>query len=85
MTTITVTTQAELDAALAEHSADEDAEIIIDSPKGVWLKVRATGSARVTAFDSAHVVAYDSASVHATDSARVVAFGSARVHVTGSN
>ena len=55
MTTITVTTQAELDDALATHGADRDAEILIDSPKNIWLEVHATGSARVAAFDSTSV------------------------------
>ena len=52
MTTITVTTQAELDDALATHGADRDAEIIISSPEGVWLEVTASGSAHVRATDS---------------------------------
>ena len=71
MTTVTVTTQAELDAALATYGADWDAEIIIDSPEDVWLKVAAYGSARVQAYDSATVAAFDSARVQAYDSARV--------------
>ena len=54
MTTITVKTQAELDAALAAHGADWDAEIIIDSPEGVWLNVHTTDSAVVTATGSAN-------------------------------
>ena len=68
-TTITVTTQAELDAALATlatHGADCDAKLIIDSPEGVWFKVFATGSAYVRAFGSAYVAAFDSASVTTT-------------------
>ena len=76
MTTITVTTQAELDAALATHGADCDAEIIISSPEGVWLEVTASGSA--------HVVAYGSASVRAYGTARVYAYGSATVRATDS-
>ena len=85
MTTITVTTQAELDAALATHGADWDAEIIISSPEGVWLEVTATGSAYVVATDSARVTVSDSASVYATGSASVYATDSVRVTVTGSN
>ena len=77
MTTITVTTQAELDAALTTYGTDENVDIIIDSPEGVWLKVFATGSASVTAKGSA--------SVHVHGSARVAAFDSTSVHVTGSN
>ena len=67
MTRVTVTTQAELDAALtnpkityAEH------EIVIDTPAGVWIEVsddhgqdvRACGSSSVTAFGSASVTAF---------------------------
>ena len=82
MTTITVTTQAELDAALAKHGSDWDAEILISSPRDVWLKVTTTGSAGVTATGSARVTAYGSASVYATGSASVTASGSASVYAT---
>ena len=93
MTTITVTTQDELDAALATHGDDWDAEIIINSPRGVWLNVHTTYSASITAIDSSSVYATGSASVAAYDSARVYATGSVsvtsddstNVHVTGSN
>ena len=100
MSTTTVTTQAELDAALTAHRDDPDAEIYIDSPAGVWLditdtgqayveacgsaSVRAWGSASVRAWDSASVRASDSASVRASDSASVSACGSASVSACGS-
>ena len=89
MTARTVTTQAELDAALADGACDE---IRIISEAGVWLVVgqtgdrwvRAYGSATVTAYDSATVRAYDSATVRAYDSATVTAYGSATVTAYGS-
>ena len=49
MSAYTVTTQAEFDAAWAAHQDDRCAEILIDSPRGVWIEVRAYGSATVTA------------------------------------
>ena len=82
MTTIIVTTQAELDTALATHGADRDAEILIDSPKNIWLEVHATGSTTVRATGSASVHAYGSAFVTASDSAFVYVTNSARVRVT---
>ena len=84
MTTVTVTTQDELDAALAAHGSDWTAEIIINSPRDVWLKVTAyvpatvfaSGSSSVHASGSANVYAHDSARVYATDSTYVTAYGS---------
>ena len=61
MTARTVTTQAELDAALAEGVDFVD----IQSPAGVWLEVRACGSSTVTACGSSTVTAYDSSTVTA--------------------
>ena len=58
---VTVTTQEQLDAALAAN----EPSIIIDSPAGVWLTLRETGSATVWASGSATVGAYDSATVRA--------------------
>jgi hypothetical protein len=95
-TTKTVTTQQELDAALAS-----DADIIyINSPAGIWLwigqsdtatveaygsaTVRASGSATVEAYGSATVRAYGSATVRASGSATVEAYGSATVRAYGS-
>ena len=79
MSTITVTTQPELDAALAAHRDDPDAEITIDSPAGLWLNITDTGQAYVEARGSASVRAWDSASVSASGSASVRASGSASV------
>ena len=82
MTTITVTTQAELDAALATHGSNRDAEIIISSPEGVWLNVTATVLANITATGWTSVRVTDSAHVYAYDSARVTAYDSASVTTT---
>ncbi len=80
MSTRTVTTQAELDAALAEH-----VDIItINSPRGVWLTISHTGSATVEALGSATVRAWDSATVEALGSATVEASGSATVRAWDS-
>ena len=84
MTTTTVTTQAELDAALVTAAAESEWTYIdIRSPRGVWLELsRASDSVSVSAFDSASVSAFGSASVRAFDSASVSAFGSASVRAT---
>ena len=97
--TLTVTTQAELDAALQRGDLYV---IIIDSPRGVWLHVtsnginsatveawgsatvRASGSATVRAWGSATVEAWGSATVEAWDSATVRAWGSATVRAWDS-
>ena len=86
MTRITVTTQAELDAALtnpkityAEH------EIVIDTPAGVWIEVGDDHGQDVTAYGASTVTAYGSASVRAFGSASVTAGGSASVHACGSS
>jgi hypothetical protein len=80
MTTTTVTTQQELDAALAS-----DADIIyIDSPAGVWLRIGSYDSATVRASGSATVRASGSATVEASGSATVRASGSATVEASGS-
>ena len=85
MSTI-VTTQAELDSALAAGAEG----IIIASPAGVWLNVSgsatvvASGSATVRAYDSATVAASGSATVRAFGSATVVAYDSATVRASGS-
>jgi hypothetical protein len=80
MSTRTVTTQAELDAALAKRVST----IIIDSPRGVWLTISDSGSATVRASGSATVRAWDSATVRASDSATVAAWGSATVRASDS-
>ncbi len=77
----TVTTQQELDAALADKTVDW---IDIRSPRGVWIEVRASDSATVRASGSATVRAYGSATVRAYDSATVHASGSATVRASGS-
>ena len=95
MSTI-VTTQAELDAAIDAGKTD----IVIDSPRGVWVTldrgvvsgVRGVscvgpvyGSATVSGVgDSATVRAYGSAYVRAYDAASVEAYGSATVRASGS-
>ena len=76
-----VTTQAELDAALADKAVTW---IEIRSPRGVWLDVVSYGSATVTAYGSATVTAYDSAPVTAYGSATVRAYDSATVRAYGS-
>ena len=76
---ITVKTQAELDAAIAAGSQG----IIIDSPAGVWLSVG--GSATVRAWGSSTVRASGSATVRASGSATVRAWGSATVEASGSS
>ena len=91
MSTCTVTTQAELDSALADPAVDR---VIIDSPRGVWLcvtsngvssaTVEASGSATVEAWGSATVEAWGSATVRASDSATVGAWGSATVEASDS-
>ena len=77
----TVTTQAELDSALADPAVDL---VIIDSPHGVWLRVTSNGanSATVTAYGSSTVRASGSATVTAWGSATVRAYGSATVRAT---
>jgi hypothetical protein len=87
---ITVTTQSELDAALKKKGY---AEIIINSPQGVWLDVtggedkgvRASGSSTVTAFDSSTVTAFDSSTVRASGSSTVTAYDSSTVRASGSS
>ena len=54
MTTTTVTTQSELDAALLTTVSD----IIIDSPSGVWLRIESNGK------DSSHVEASKYVAIH---------------------
>lgn len=91
-TTEKVTSQTELDAALADpsvllidiHSSGED-WLELRSSDGVTVrvygeaKVRVSGSARVMAFDRARVTASGSARVSAYDSTTVVAYGRSTV------
>jgi hypothetical protein len=78
MTIRTVTTQTELDQAIADGVTD----IVIRSEPGVWLE--ASGSATVSASDSATVSASDSATVYAFGSVTVYASGSVTVRAFGS-
>ena len=66
---VTVTTQTELDAALAAKQSVID----IKPPAGVWLTLRNTGSSHVEARESSHVVARGSSHVVARESSHVVA------------
>jgi len=72
---VTVSTQAELDKALA----DKVDVIYIESTADVWLRVTESSSSRVEARDSSHVVAWDSSHVEARDSSHVVARDGSRV------
>jgi hypothetical protein len=72
---VTVTTQAELDAALAAN----ETVVYISSPEGVWLRVANSDSSHVVARDSSHVVARDSSHVVARDSSHVEARDSSHV------
>ena len=77
MSTTTVTTQAELDKALA----DKVDTIYIDSPTGVWLQLTDPGSSRVEARGSSSVEAWESSSVVAWDSSSVEAGSHTAVHL----
>ena len=79
--TATVTTQNQLDQALADPTCTK---ILIDSPRGVWLKITSNGSATVRAGGSATVEARGSATVEARGSATVRAGGSATVQAWDS-
>jgi len=81
VTCTVVTTQAELDVALAGATFPC---IHIKSEAGVWLNLSASGSATVRAYGSATVRAYGSATVRAYGSATVEAYGSATVEAYGS-
>ena len=78
MTTTTVTTQDQLDAAISAG----DKDIIIASPNGVWLCV--SGSATVMAYNTTTVRASESATVMARDSATVRAYDTATVRAYGA-
>jgi hypothetical protein len=73
--TVTVTTQSELDAALAAN----ESPIYIESPEHVTLTLVASASSHVVARDSSHVVAWGSSHVVARDSSHVVARDSSHV------
>ena len=78
MTTVIVTTQAELDAALSDSAVDL---VRIESSGGVWLNLADSGSATVWASGSATVRASGSATVCAYDSATVWASKYVAVHL----
>ena len=78
MSSRTVTTQAELDKALA----DKIDWIEIESDAGVWLEISNCGSATVRASGSATVTAYDSATVTASTHT-AVHLHSASVNING--
>ena len=94
MTHVTVTTQAELDAALTNpaHTCATH-EIVIDTPAGVWIRVgddhgqdvAARGASTVRAHNSSTVRAYDSSTVRAYDFSTVTVCGSSTVHAYGSS
>jgi len=77
----TVTTQTELDAALAVGAE----RIVISSPAGVWLRLSNSGSSHVEAWDSSHVVAWGSSHVVAWGSSHVEAWDSSHVVAWGSS
>ena len=64
MTEIRVTTQQKLDETLAREDINYSAfEIIIDSPRGVWVTISDSKGLDVRAYGSATVRAYGSATV----------------------
>ena len=82
MTEIRVTTQQELDETISRKDLNyQDFEIIIDSPRGVWVTISDSKGLDVRAFGSATVRAFGSATVRASGSATVEAYGSATVEV----
>jgi hypothetical protein len=85
MSEITVRTQSELDTALTKHGDDEDARIIIDSPKGARIEVRRETECEVWADGSSTVWAYGSSTVWADGSSTVRAYGSSTVRADGSS
>lgn len=92
MTTVYVRTQEELSEALAKPECHE---VVVCSPRGVWLKIRdscgkavevsgdamvkVSGDVMVRAFENALVNALDNSTVRAWDCTTVVAYGSATV------
>ena len=61
--TVTVQTQAELDAALAEHRDDRQTAILITSPAEAWFKITSPTAAAVWAVGAAVVRAPGSSTV----------------------
>jgi len=81
MSTRIVTTQAELNKAVA----DKVDWIEIRSPAGVWVDVTAYGSSTVTAYGSSTVTAYGSSTVRAYGSSTVRAYDSSTVRAYDSS
>ncbi len=82
-----VTTQVELDAALAEGVAD----LIVDAPGGAYLEirhdgfVRLRGSSRAVLRDSSSAELWDSSRAVLRDSSSAVLRGSSRAELRGSS
>lgn len=75
---VTVTTQTQLDQAIAR----KESEVCINAPADEWLTLWSSGSSSVEARGSSSVDARDSSRVEARDSSRVVARGSSRVEAS---
>ena len=72
MTEIRVNTQQELDETISRKDLNYHGfEIIIDSPRGVWVTISDSKGLDVRAFGSASVEACGSATVRASGSATV--------------
>jgi hypothetical protein len=78
---VTVTTQAELDAALAAN----EATIYISSPEGVWMRLTDTGSSRVVLRGSSSAELWGSSSAELWGSSRAELWGSSRAELWGSS
>ena len=76
MTTVHVCTQKELDEALAKPKCHE---IVVCSPRGVWLKIRDSHGKNVEVLRDATVMVSGDVTVRAWDRAFVTAFGDATV------
>ena len=80
MDAVYVRTQEELDEALTNPEyTDEWREIVICSPRGVWLKIRDSRGQDVVVSDDATVTVSGDAKVAAVDHATVTAYGNATV------
>ena len=77
---LAVTTQAELDAALADQGV---ASIDIDSPRGEWLTVSDDHGKWINAWGASSVVVNGASLIGAYKNARIIAFGDATVIAYG--
>ncbi|ROR94028.1 hypothetical protein EDD28_2443 [Salana multivorans] len=92
MTPITVTSQAEWDAAIKAHH-DDYVTVYIDSPAGVVIRIDDTGSSRAVLRGSSRAVLrgsssavlWDSSSAELRGSSRAVLRGSSRAVLRGSS